>query len=110
MSNRAMLVDYEWCTGCHSCELSCQMKNNLPVGQFGIKITEIGPWQYDDKKWQYTYVPMITDQCNMCADRIEAGKMPLCVQHCQSGCIEIGDVEQLKLKMTNKSKQLLIQP
>lgn len=46
MTEYGMLIDYEWCTGCHSCETACQMEHHLPVGQFGIKLNEIGPFEY----------------------------------------------------------------
>ncbi len=84
-----LLVNYRWCTGCHSCELACQVKNNLPADQFGIKLSQIGPWQYGEDRWQYTYLPALTDQCSLCADRQAAGKLPSCVQHCQANCIQI---------------------
>ena len=33
----ACLVNYDWCTGCHSCEIACQMEHGMPVGQSGIR-------------------------------------------------------------------------
>lgn len=94
MGRQALLVDYQWCTGCHSCELACQMKNELPPDQFGIKINDVGPWQIAPKQWQYAYFPVLTKQCDLCADRQAAGKLPSCVQHCQSNCIQIMDAGQ----------------
>lgn len=91
---KGLLVSYNWCTGCHSCELACQAKNDLPPDQFGIKLNQMGPWEYAPKKWVYTYLPAITQQCNFCADRLAEGKMPSCVQHCQSNCIQIMDAEE----------------
>ena len=31
----------------------------------------------------------------MCADRVAAGKLPMCVQHCQAWCLYHGEVEEL---------------
>lgn len=45
MARHGLLIDYQYCTGCHSCEVACQMEHKLPVDQWGIKLTEIGPWQ-----------------------------------------------------------------
>lgn len=87
----ALLVNYRWCTGCHSCELACQERNGLPAGQYGIKINEVGPWEYAPKKWQYSFFPVLTDQCHLCRDRRVQGKLPSCVQHCQANCIQIMD-------------------
>lgn len=38
---KGILVNYEYCTGCHSCEVACKKILNLPEGEFGIKLTEI---------------------------------------------------------------------
>jgi Fe-S-cluster-containing dehydrogenase component len=100
---RVFTVDYQWCTGCHSCELACQMENDLSAGQFGIKIAQIGPWEYGEKEWQYTYMPILTDQCNLCGGRIAKGKLPSCVQHCQAKCIKfIEDEEAARALSDNK--------
>lgn len=108
MTKLGLLLDYTWCTGCHSCELSCQVKNELPDGQFGIIINEIGPWEYAPKKWQYTYIPVLTDQCNLCADRIAEGKQPSCVQHCQANCIKIVPIDEALKVMKENDKTLFM--
>jgi Fe-S-cluster-containing dehydrogenase component len=109
MENYGILVDYEWCTGCHSCEVACQMEHGLPVGEFGIKVVQVGPWRYgpDKKKWQYTYLPVPTDQCNGCYARTTTGKLPSCVQHCQARCLEYGPHEELASKLAGKPKMTL---
>ena len=38
-----LLINYEFCTGCHSCEVSCQMEHDLPVDRWGIKLAKVGP-------------------------------------------------------------------
>lgn len=93
MSRKALLLNYRWCTGCHSCELACQIKNEFPAGEFGIKLNQVGPWEYGDGKWEYSFFPVITQQCNLCADRLSAGKLPSCVQHCQANCLQVLDAK-----------------
>ena len=105
MAQYGILVDYEWCTGCHSCEVSCQMEHGLPVDRWGIKIQKIGPWQIDGDAYQYDFVPVPTDQCDLCAARRELGKVPTCVQHCQAKCLEYGPLEELNAKLAAKTKQ-----
>ena len=107
MGKRGILVDYEWCTGCHSCEFACQMEHKLPVGQTGILVQPVGPWQIEGDRWQYAYAPVPTDQCDLCAERVGAGKVPTCVQHCQAFCLEYGTVEELAAKLEGKTKQCL---
>jgi anaerobic dimethyl sulfoxide reductase subunit B (iron-sulfur subunit) len=108
MARRGLLVDYRWCTGCHSCEIACQMEHGLPVGQYGIKVCEIGPWRYGEDDWQYTYLPIITDQCNFCAERLGKGKTPSCVKHCQSQCLRFAPADDVASDLAVKQKQLFI--
>lgn len=107
MTAFGILIDYEWCTGCHTCETACQMERDLPFNQFGIKIASVGPWEYAEDVWQYSYMPIPTDQCNLCEDRTAKGKLPSCVHHCQAKCLDYGPLEQLETKMDKKPKQAL---
>ena len=107
MAEYGLLIDYEWCTGCHTCEVACQMEHSLPTDQWGIKLTEVGPWEYAPEKWQYTYMPVPTDQCDLCARRTAHGKLPTCVHHCQAQCIEYGPIDELVEKLKGKTKQPL---
>lgn len=109
MARYGLLIDYEYCTGCHTCEVACQFEHNLPVGQWGIKISEVGPWKFGDK-WQYAYVPIPTEQCNLCGERVAAGKQPTCVQHCQAKVMKFGPVEELVKEMEGKSHMVLFAP
>lgn len=102
-----MLVDYEYCTGCHSCEVSCKQRFELPDNEWGIKVAEQGPWKYGECDYEWDFVPIPTSVCNMCEDRIEKGKKPLCAQHCQSFVIEVGPIEELAQKVSAKKKQVL---
>lgn len=65
-----LLIDNYWCTGCHSCEVSCKNEHDLPIGQFGIKMLVLGPWEKMEKgQWEHTYYPVLTSYCDLCADR-----------------------------------------
>ena len=39
------MIDYEYCTGCHTCEVACRKSLGLDSGQFGIHILKDGPLQ-----------------------------------------------------------------
>ena len=76
MSNKplnALLIDYEYCTGCHACEVACKKVLNLSEGQYGIKVVQDGPRQKPNGKWELNYLPIPTELCDFCSDRIEAG-------------------------------------
>lgn len=108
MSNRlGLLIDYEFCTGCHSCEVACKKELNLPAGQFGIKVLEDGPRRLINGKYEWRYIPTPTDQCNLCADRVAAGKLPTCVHHCQASVMTYGTIEELAVKASEKAKTVL---
>ena len=104
---KGILIDTEWCSGCHTCEMACQMHNHLPVGQTGVIVQEIGPWQIDENNWQLSYLPAFTKQCDGGATRVSEGKFPPCVQHCQAQCLVYGDVEDLAGQMGAGSKKVL---
>lgn len=101
-----LLINYEFCTGCHSCEVSCQMEHDLPVDRWGIKIQKIGPWHIGGDDYQYDFVPVPTDRCDRCAKRQDSGKVPSCVQHCQAGCIYVGTLDEVSDKL-GKGKVVL---
>ncbi|MCL2826489.1 MAG: oxidoreductase [Eggerthellaceae bacterium] len=107
-SKKGLLIDVTWCTGCYSCQVACQMEHQMPVGQYGIKVFEVGPWEYGDGNWQLAYIPTTTDQCDLCEERVSLGKVPTCVQHCQAQCLEFGPLEELAAKLADHPKQVLI--
>lgn len=104
----AMLVDYAWCTGCHSCEMACRKEHGLPDDQYGIKINRM-IWPIDDESWVYTYLPAPTDQCDTCNARRAQGKLPTCVHHCQAKCLEFGTINEMVNRLdTNKRQSLFV--
>ncbi len=105
-----LLINYQFCTGCHSCEVSCQMEHDLPVDRWGIKIQKIGPWKIEEDKYQYDFVPVPTDQCDLCEDRTAKGKKPLCVKHCQSLVMQYGPVDELVANFDGKSPYAIFVP
>ncbi|HIW76508.1 MULTISPECIES: oxidoreductase [Gordonibacter] len=107
MENIGMLIDYEWCSGCHSCEVACQMEHGLPVGQTGISVHTVGPWEIAEDNWQYTHLALPTKQCTGCVTRRAKGKLASCAHHCQSKCLQVGPLEDLMAELSNKPSQAL---
>ena len=106
MKKHALLIDYEYCTGCHTCEVACQQEHSLEPDKLGIEIKKIGPTYLGNRKWQYDFIPTPTALCDLCSDRVSKGKKPSCVHHCQSNCMEYGTVEDLAKKVT-RSKMVI---
>ena len=110
MPKMGLLIDYEYCDNCHTCEVACKEERNIPNGKWGIKVFEVGPWKIEGNKWQLTYVPVPTDMCDLCAERTGKGKLPACVHNCYTGCMEYGPVEELAKRLERKSRQTLFVP
>lgn len=104
---KGILIDYEFCYGCHVCEMACKKEHDFQNMKLGIELHTIGPREIGPDKWEYTYVPVITDLCDMCADRLAEGKLPSCVHHCNAKVMEFGEIEELVPKISSKSKVVL---
>lgn len=105
-----LLIDYEYCTGCQSCEVSCKMEHDLPVGKWGIRVHDDGPWEIEPKRFNWNKVPIPTDLCDLCASRTERGREPICVHHCLANVMRFGAVEDLAKCMDGSKKQVLFVP
>jgi Fe-S-cluster-containing dehydrogenase component len=92
---KALLIDYQYCTGCHACEVACKKELELAKGQYGIHVLQDGPWQLPSGKWEYKYVPVTTSLCDLCETRRGVGKPPTCVHHCPARIIHYGEVQEL---------------
>lgn len=94
-----LMINYDFCTGCHTCEVACKKLHNLEKGQFGIHLLQDGPRIDARGKWEYTYIPYPTHLCDLCASRVDEGRLPMCVHHCQAGCMEFGTYDELAKKL-----------
>ena len=78
MGAYGLLIDYEFCTGCQSCEVACKEEHRIPVGQWGIHLLDDGPWECSDGKFNWNKIPVPTRLCDLCAERTAKGKQPSC--------------------------------
>ncbi len=108
MSTYGLLVDYKWCSGCHSCELACKNEKNFSVEQelYGIKLLEVGPVELGNEKFEWNYIPVLTSFCDLCAERIkESGGDPPCVFTCLGQCLKFGTVDELSQVLNEKGEK-----
>lgn len=109
MEKKGLLIHYEYCTGCHTCEVACKQEHHLPAGKWGIRVHEFIQ-EISSRRVEIDYLPFPTDLCNLCAPRTAAGELPACVKHCQAACMTYGDIGELALKMGSASKMALFSP
>lgn len=113
---KGILVNYEYCTNCHSCEVACKKYLKLPKGEYGIKVNEVGPYETSNgsgkgkDRWEWHFAPSLTKACDLCEERTAKGKMPMCVQHCQAWCMYFGETEDLVKKIDAKTRWTLLVP
>jgi len=107
MPKYGLLIDYEYCVGCHTCEVACKQEYDRPEGEWGIRVLEVAPEVSGGRRY---YLPFPTDHCKLCGKRIAQGLLPSCVKHCQSGVITFGRIEALAQEMRRHSKTVLWAP
>lgn len=110
MAAYGLLIDYEFCTGCQSCEVACKEEHKIPVGQWGIRVLDDGPWECEDGKFNWNKVPTPSRLCDLCAERTAKGKQPTCVHHCLAGVMQYGTVADLAKELEEKPNQVLFVP
>ncbi len=105
-----LLIDYEYCTGCQSCEVACKEEHNYPVGKWGIRVFDDGPWEIEERMINWNKIPCPTDLCDLCAERTAVGREPTCAHHCLANVIQYGSIAKLAPKLAEKPKQVLFVP
>lgn len=106
MKQYGLVIDYKYCTGCHSCEIACRNERKIPLDQWGIKVVEQGPFQMESGEWMWNYVPIPSDLCNLCVERIEKGEKPSCAHHCLAQCIEAVPLEDISKVMAERGDKV----
>ena len=108
MPQHALYIDFEFCSGCHSCEIACRNELELPLEEWGMKVLEDKPRQHADGSWHWDFMAYPTEKCDLCADRVERGLLPSCVQCCQAKVLEYGTIEECAQKLAEKGKKAAI--
>ncbi len=107
MPKYGLMIDYDFCTGCHVCEVACKQEHGRPPEEWGIRVMEVEPEIAGGKLY---YFPFPTDHCNLCGKRIAKKKPPACVKHCQAGVMRFGEIEELAREMKKKPRSVLWAP
>lgn len=103
-----VLIDPEYCSGCHSCEIACRTEKGLTLDQYGIKLCEVGPFVVDEAqdRFIWNFHPLVSDLCDTCTDRRETGEKAACELCCLADAIVVGPVDDLFRRMKEKSAKM----
>ncbi len=108
MPQNGLFINYEWCTGCHACEVACKQEHNSPPGMGGIIVNEMVT-QGPDKVY-VDFIPVPTRFCDLCLNRVKDGEVPSCVKHCQAYCMSYGSINDLAKVMKDKPRSVIFAP
>jgi len=108
MPRNGLLIQYDWCTGCHACEVACKQEHNFSGGMVGIRVDELVTTGPD--KVHVDFVPITTRFCDLCAERTKGGEQPACVKHCQATCMTYGPVTELAKAQEKQPRSALWAP
>ena len=107
-----ILANINRCTGCWTCSLACKMAYDLDVDQFRMYVRTLGSGEGIDEpagEWpnlSMDWMPIWTQKCTMCPDRISEGKDPYCVYNCPTGALTYGDLDDPDNAVTEREEEL----
>lgn len=110
MARKALFIEYEYCTGCHACEVACKQEHNFSGGMCGIKVEELVTVGAAKGDVHMDFIPYTTRFCDLCAERTADGEVPSCVKHCQSRCMDYGDVAEMAKIMEKTPRSSIYAP
>ena len=106
MAKYGIMIDTDFCTGCHTCEVACQQEHDYSVGLNGIKVTEY-EYKLANGKVKIDCIPFLTDLCDLCMGRQAEGERPSCVKHCQTACMYFGLTSDLASEAATRPRAVL---
>jgi Fe-S-cluster-containing dehydrogenase component len=89
-----LLIDYEYCTGCHTCQVACCQEYGWEAGMSGMQIIE-QVQKLPNGRAYLTFLPFPTELCILCTPMTKKGIEPACVKHGMANCIQYGRLEDL---------------
>lgn len=82
-----VMMDYHRCLGCRYCMAAC------PYGARSFNFRDPRPYIKKENPSFPTREKGVVEKCNFCAERLEVGLLPACVEACRAGAIVFGDLE-----------------
>ena len=107
MPKFGLLIDYDYCIGCKTCEVACKMEHSRPADEYGIRVQRAKEASEDEKIY---YIPRPTDKCDLCGRRRAKGEKTSCEKHCWTGAIKFGTIDDLAGELKKRSKLVVWVP
>ncbi len=88
MRRYGFYIDTAHCSGCKTCQIACQDKNDLYPELIWRKVLDIegGEWKEDEETYNnYPFAYHLSISCNHCSD-------PLCVHACPTKAMHVTDI------------------
>jgi Fe-S-cluster-containing dehydrogenase component len=102
-----MLIDYEYCTGCKTCEIACRQEYQRPAEKLeGVQVHEF-KHTLSNGRLYITNMPFFTKACIFCAGRVKQGLEPACAQHCMANVLKFGEIDELQGQLPEKRKAII---
>ena len=106
-SKYGMLIDYEYCTGCKTCEIACRQEYKRPAEKLaGVEVQEFIHTLANGRLY-ITNMPFFTKACIFCAGRVKKGLEPACAQHCMARVLKFGKIDELQEQLPEKRKAII---
>lgn len=82
-----VMMDWHRCIGCRYCVVAC------PYGSRSFNWRDPRPAVKEVKADFPTRMRGVVEKCTFCAERLEVGRMPYCVDACKAKALIFGDLE-----------------
>ncbi|KYH32409.1 sulfate reduction electron transfer complex DsrMKJOP subunit DsrO [Neomoorella mulderi] len=82
-----VMMDYHRCIGCRYCMAAC------PYGARSFNFSDPRPFIKEVNPEFPTREKGVVEKCNFCAERIDTGLPPACVEACPAGALVFGDLD-----------------
>ena len=94
-NNGIVMMDYHRCIGCRFCMAAC------PYGARSFNWIDPRPFVKDRNPEFPTRTKGVVEKCDFCAERLDKGQSPACVE-ASNGAIIFGDINEVRNVLNNR--------
>ena len=89
-----LVVNIDLCMGCFACEVACKQEHGILDGHSPMKVVTLGPYEVNGEL-AMDFVPIATDECNLCVHRTDRGERPSCAEVCPTQALKLCSDEEI---------------